>query len=286
MGMLALSSAVPYVLWARARVYKACVAIPVRRALWRRPDWWLRNGRKQAPVRQAERMSDGFQFLDIILFAAVAAFFVYRLRGVLGKRMGHDKPPSDPFGKRKAESDDDKVISLPDRNKADADEEAPELAEQAEAPGTPLEAGLMQIKLADKSFAEDQFLAGARAAFEMIIATFAGGDAKALRPLLSNDVYADFSGAIAERRAAGHVLETTLVGINEAEIVEAELQARTAFITVKFVSEQINVVRDKKGEVVDGDATDVTKITDVWTFARNLRSRDPNWTLVATRSPS
>jgi len=232
-------------------------------------------------------MSDGFQFLDIILFAAVAAFFVYRLRGVLGKRMGHDKPPSDPFGKRKAEADDEKVISLPDRNKQDSGDESPEQAEAEgrESPDTPLEAGLMQIKQADKAFAEEPFLAGARAAFEMIISTFAGGDAKALRPLLSNDVYADFSGAIAERRAAGNVLETTLVGINEAEIVEAEMQARTAFITVKFVSEQINVVRDKKGEVVEGDPTGVTKITDIWTFARNMRSRDPNWTLVATRSP-
>jgi len=234
-------------------------------------------------------MSDGFQFLDIILFAAVAAFFVFRLRGVLGKRMGHDKPPSDPFRKRSAESDDDKVISLPDRNKAESDEEPPEPAVAAEEPaaaGTPLEAGLMQIKLADKNFDEEPFLAGARAAFEMIIATFANGDAKALRPLLSNDVYGDFAGAITERRGAGQTLETTLVGISEAEIIEAELQARTAFVTIKFVSEQINVVRDKKGEVVEGDPTGVTKITDIWTFARNTRSRDPNWTLVATRSPS
>lgn len=233
-------------------------------------------------------MSDGFQFLDIILFAAVAAFFVFRLRGVLGKRMGHDKPPSDPFRKRSAESDEEKVISLPDRNKAESDEEAPEpsgAAEEPEVAGTPLEAGLMQIKLADKNFDEEPFLAGARAAFEMIIATFANGDAKALRPLLSNDVYGDFSGAIAERSAAGQTLETTLVGVSEAEIIEAELQARTAFVTIKFVSEQINVVRDKKGEVVEGDPTGVTKITDIWTFARNTRSRDPNWTLVATRSP-
>lgn len=238
-------------------------------------------------------MGGGIQFLDIILFAAVAAFFVYRLRGVLGKRMGHDKP-SDPFGKRQAEADDEKVISLPDRNKQEIDQESPDSPDSAgesedqEAPagGTPLEAGLMQIKLADKTFAEESFQAGAQAAFEMIIATFAGDDAKALRPLLSNDVYGDFSGAITERQAAGQTLETTLVGISEAEIIEAELQARTAFITVKFVSEQINVVRDKKGEIVEGDPTTVSKITDVWTFARNTRSRDPNWTLVATRSPS
>ena len=237
---------------------------------------------------------DGFQFLDIILFAAVAAFFVFRLRNVLGKRMGHDKPPADPFGKRAAnESENEKVISLPNRNKSDAAEdgeaepaEAANGAAEPDAAATPVEAGLMQIKLAEKSFAEEPFLAGARAAFEMVITTFSGGDAKALRPLLSNDVYADFSGAMAERGRLGTVLETTLVGISAAEIIEAELQGRTAFITVKFVSEQINAVRDKKGEVVEGDPTHVSKITDIWTFARNLRSRDPNWTLVATRSPS
>jgi len=231
-------------------------------------------------------MGNGFQFLDIILFAAVAAFFVFRLRGVLGKRMGHDKPPADPFAKRPAdEAEDDKVVSLPDRNKAGAAEPT-DASATADTAGSPLEAGLMQIKLADKSFDQDTFLAGARAAFEMTIGAFASNDAKALRPLLSNDVYTDFSGAIEERRAAGHTLETTLVGISGTEIIEAELQGRTSFITVKFVSEQINVIRDKKAEVVDGDPTAVTKITDVWTFARNTRSRDPNWTLVATRSPS
>ena len=85
-------------------------------------------------------------------------------------------------------------------------------------------------------------------------------------------------------KESGEALETTMIGVNEAEIIEAELQGRTAFVTVKFVSEQINVTRDAKGEVVDGDPNQVASITDIWTFARNTRSRDPNWTLVATRS--
>jgi len=236
---------------------------------------------------------NGFQFLDIVLFAAIAAFFVLRLRSVLGKRTGHQKPPEyDPFARRRGEeAEEDKVIPLPDRagqGRAGAEEEAPSPgAMDAESLAkSPLEAGLTQIKLADKSFEEESFLAGARAAFEMIIAAFAQGDTKALRPLLANDVYGDFAGAIQERSKAGHSLETTLVGINEADIIEAELQGRTAFATVKFVSEQVNVVRDKDGTVVEGDPNHVTKITDIWTFARNTRSRDPNWTLVATRSPS
>jgi predicted lipid-binding transport protein (Tim44 family) len=245
-------------------------------------------------------MGNGFQFLDIILLAAIAAFLVLRLRGVLGKRTGLDKRSADPFGPReRAEDEDEKVISLPDRSKgtraedtgqedAGAEEEiAPEAAEaEAEAAATPLAAGLRQIKRADKSFDEDGFVTGARTAFEWVIEAFARGDAKTLRPLLSNDVYGDFSGAIEERQNAGQVLETTLVGITEAQIIEAELQGRTAFVTIKFVSEQVNVVRDSDGEVVEGDPNHVTKITDIWTFARNTRSRDPDWTLVATRSPN
>ncbi len=242
-------------------------------------------------------MGDGFQFLDIILFAAIAAFFVLRLRGVLGKRTGHDKPTADPFGSReKAEGEDDTVISLPDRNKNASAEEtadedagpAEEIAESTEdeTAATPLAANLRQVKRADKSFDEDEFVNGAQTAFEWVIDAFAKGDAKTLRPLLSNDVYGDFSGAIEERENAGQMLETTLVGITEARIIEAELQGRTAFVTIKFVSEQVNVVRDSDGEVVEGDPNHVTKITDIWTFARNTRSRDPDWTLVATRSPN
>ncbi len=243
-------------------------------------------------------MENGFQFLDIILFAAVAAFFILRLRGVLGKRTGHkEKPPGrDAFGKHRT-AEDDKVISLPDRAEhpeaADAEEfdeefaaEAPARSARADAPAAGLEAGLAQIREADETFDDAEFLGGASACFEMIINAFAAGDAKALRPLLSNDVYGDFAGAIEEREKGGQTLETTLVGINDAEIAGADLQGRTAFITIKFVSEQVNVLRDKDGETVEGDPNHVIKITDLWTFARNTNSRDPNWTLVATGSPS
>lgn len=241
-------------------------------------------------------MSNGFQFLDIILFAAIAAFFVLRLRSVLGKRQGHEKPPEhDPF--RRPEQSDDKIIHLPDRGKPErsgqADEEAIEADEVLDrgkeaameaGARNPLEAGLTQIKLADRNFDPEGFLGGAAAAFEMIVNAFAAGDTETLRPLLSDDVFEDFAGAIKTREANNERLETTLIGIESKEIIEAELQGRTAFVTVKFVSEQINVTRDAEGKVVDGDPNHVTQITDIWTFARNTRSRDPNWTLVATRS--
>ena len=240
-------------------------------------------------------MSDGFQYIDIILFAAIAAFFVLRLRGVLGKRTGHEKRSRlDAFRNRKGEdSEDEKVVSLPDRTRAetgaeDGDEtaDAAMTAEDLEAAKSPLAAGLSQISLADKSFDESGFLDGARTAFEWVIDAFAKGDSKTLRPLLANDVYGDFAGAIEEREKNGQTLETALVGIRDAQIIEAELQGRTAFVTVKFVSEQVNVLRDADSVVVEGDPDHITDITDIWTFARNTRSRDPDWTLVATRSPN
>ncbi len=233
-------------------------------------------------------MGNGFQFFDVILLAAIAGFVILRLRSVLGRRTGHEesRPRFDPFNQKPEENEEDKVIPLPDREREETAAAAREGAEEFTPPegATPLETGLTQIKLADREFDPDIFIPGAKAAFEMIILSFAQGDAKSLRPLLSNDVFEDFAGAIKARESAKETLETTLVGIKEAEVIEAELQGKTAFLTVKFVSEQVNVTRDTAGEVVDGDPNNVATITDIWTFARNTRSRDPNWTLVATRS--
>ena len=248
-------------------------------------------------------MSDG-TFIEIVILAAVAAFFILKLRSVLGKRTGHEKRPDyDPFSQKDdrgaegtSEGGDDKVIQLPDRGAGDRrgaksleEEEVLEAstAETAEEiADSPLAAGITQIKLADRDFDPRQFVGGARAAFEMIIGAFAEGDAKTLRPLLANEVYDDFAGAIKEREENKETLETTLIGITTAEIIEAEMQQKTAFVTVKFVSEQVNVTRDSEGRIVDGDPNHVAKVTDIWTFARNTRSRDPNWALVATRSPN
>ena len=228
-------------------------------------------------------MSDGIQFLDIILFGAIAAFLILRLRSVLGRRSGQGRSPKhDPFrDRRKEESPEEKVIQLPDRASPG---EAEDLAAAGVTAGSPIEQGLTQIKLADRSFDTKGFVNGAKAAFEMIVSAFSQGDSKTLRPLLSNDVYDDFSGAIKAREERDETLESTLVGISEADIIEAELQGKTAFVTVKFVTEQINIMRDAQGEAADGDSAGVSTVTDIWTFARNTRSRDPNWTLVATGS--
>lgn len=243
-------------------------------------------------------MSDG-NFIEIVILAAVAAFFILKLRSVLGKRTGHEKRPDyDPFSQneeRKGEGGEDKVIQLPDRGTGrpleedevfEARQEEEPAAPEEEFGDGPLAAGITQIKLADRDFDPRQFISGARSAFEMIVAAFAEGDVKSLRPLLANDVYDDFAGAIKTREENNETLETTLIGITSAEIIEAEMQQKTAFVTVKFVSEQVNVTKDSEGRIVEGDPNHVAKVTDIWTFARNTRSRDPNWALVATRSPN
>jgi predicted lipid-binding transport protein (Tim44 family) len=226
-------------------------------------------------------MGDGFQYFDIIIFAMIAAFLVLRLRGVLGRRTGTEKPRElFPRSTAKRDAASDNVVSLPDAVRA-RDELAPVPAgPRAASP----EAGIAQIRSADPGFDTNGFVQGARGAFEIIVHAFAAGDTATLRPLLSDEVYERFAEAIRQRIAAKETHETQLVSIKTAEIDEAELNGRTAFVTAKFVSDQVNVTRAADGKVVDGEPDHVVEKTDFWTFARNTRSQDPNWLLVATRS--
>jgi predicted lipid-binding transport protein (Tim44 family) len=223
-----------------------------------------------------------FQFFDIILLAMVAGFIALRLRSVLGRRMGHQQQPPDVTGEkpgRVTEAGDDNVIPLPDQARREAD-----LMKVAD--DSPLGAALTQIKLADRSFELGPFMEGAKAAYEMIVTAYAAGDRDTLKTFLSDDVYRSFERAIADREAQQYSHETTLVAMKETEVIDAEMKDSTAEITIKFVSELVNVTRDSDGRVVDGDPNQVDTITDIWTFARDTRSRDPNWALVATRVPS
>jgi predicted lipid-binding transport protein (Tim44 family) len=223
-------------------------------------------------------MSDGFQFFDIILFAMVAAFLVLRLRSVLGRRTGTEQR-RDLFPPRPPEAaPTDNVVSLPDRNKAAG-------VSGADAGPLPLAAQFAAVRNVDPSFEEDGFLGGARGAFEIIVTAFAAGNTATLRPLLSDDVYERFAEAIRARTAAGETQETKLVAINGADIVEARVSSsRMVLITVRFVSDQINVTRGRDGAVIDGEPDKPVERTDFWTFARDPRSPDPNWQLVATHS--
>ncbi|CAA7617554.1 Mitochondrial import inner membrane translocase, subunit Tim44 [Magnetospirillum sp. LM-5] len=219
-------------------------------------------------------MTDGFQAIDIIFFAVVAVFLVLRLRSVLGRRTGTERePPRD--WQAPVETAPDNVIDLA-RARKPATEPLPE---------GPLAPGIAAIRGVDPSFSLDTFLLGARAAFEMIVEAFAAGDKQGLRPLLADAVFQSFAAAIDERDRAGQTLTTELMGIRKVEPVEVRLDGSVAAVTVRFVSEQINVLKDGAGKVIDGDPQRMTDVTDEWTFRRDTRSKDPNWQLAATRSP-
>lgn len=234
-------------------------------------------------------MGSSFQFFDIILFAMIAVFLILRLRSVLGRR--DDGPKTghrDPFARlpdreQPVEPSDGKVVQLPgprESRPVGADEPTVE----PETTDPVLAQGYADIRAADRAFDPREFAAGSQAAFEVILNAYAAGDSKTLQPLLSDEVFGNFDRAIRERDEQGQVLEETLVGIKTADIVEAWMDGRIAHVTVKFVSEQVHVVRNKEGAVVEGDPNQIIDVTDFWTFARDTRSRDPNWALVATRS--
>ncbi|MDB5362414.1 MAG: translocase [Rhodospirillales bacterium] len=216
----------------------------------------------------------GDQVIDIILFAMVAAFLVFRLWSVLGRRTGHEqtpvKPPQPIMAPRTATSDN--VVALPDRSRVSA----------PARPSSPLDAGLAEIAAADPHFRPETFVDGARHAFDLIVKSFADGDTATLRPLLSDEVYDVFAEAIRHRLATKETVETRVVTMRDPELVEARLEGRTASVTVKFVSSQISATRTADGKIVEGDAERAVEHTDYWTFARNVRASDPNWILVST----
>lgn len=232
-----------------------------------------------------------------IIFLALAVFIFLRLRSVLGQRTGRERPPYEPVSRRDPVRSPagDKVVALPPRPGADA---APPAAgpgtdgdagpanrwQGIVAPGTPAAAGLDAIADADRSFDAAHFIAGARAAYEMIVTAFAEGDRRTLKSLLSREVYDGFEAAIKERESKGETVETRFVSIDKAEVTAAEQRGRSAQITLRFISQLISATRDRSGAVIDGSPDKVTEVTDVWTFSRDLSSRDPNWKLIATES--
>jgi predicted lipid-binding transport protein (Tim44 family) len=226
-----------------------------------------------------------------IIFLALAVFIFLRLRSVLGQRTGRERPPYDPYSARDAVRSpaSDKVVALPTRGA----ETAPQQVEPA-APadrwkgvaeeGTALASGLDAVAAEDKGFDAKHFLTGARAAYEMIVTAFAEGDRRSLKNLLSREVYDGFESAIRERENRGETTETRFVSIDKADLTGAEMRGKTAQITVRFVSQLISVTHDRTGAVIEGSPEKVTEVTDVWTFARDISSRDPNWKLVATEA--
>ncbi|UTD27015.1 Tim44/TimA family putative adaptor protein [Bradyrhizobium sp. WD16] len=226
-----------------------------------------------------------------IIFLALAVFIFLRLRNVLGQRTGSERPPLDRAARDIANGGaNSNVVPLPGKVIEHAPAAAPEAPAPADRwrgvaePGTPLALGLDAVVAADPSFDPQHFLAGGRSAYEMIVLAFAQGDRRSLKDLLSKEVYDGFDTAIRERENNEQKLETRFIGIDKAELTGAELRDHIAHVTVRFVSQMVTVTRDKTGAVVDGSPDKVTDVTDVWTFARDTSSRDPNWKLVGTDS--
>src|SRR5690242_16557752 len=235
-------------------------------------------------------MRDLFDIYTII-FLALAVFIFLRLRSVLGQRTGRERPPYDPYSSARdtiRPSPGDKVVALPGR--APDTQKSSEPVEPADRwkgvaePGSTLAAGLDAIVREDNTFDVQHFVTGARAAYDMIVTAYAAGDRRQLKSLLGREVYDGFEGAIKGREQRGETVETRFVSIDGSNLIAAEMRGRTAQLTVRFQSQLVSVTRDKEGKVIDGNPDKVTDVTDVWTFARDISSRDPNWKLVATEA--
>ncbi len=235
----------------------------------------------------------GFTDITSIVFLVIAVVVFIRLRSVLGRRTGNERPPYDPYTRRDGlpARGGDKVVDMPRRVTAAAPA-APAVAVipmaqkiGAVAPeGSPVSEGLKAIAAEDPALDPTAFIGGAKVAYEMIVTAFAEGDRKTLKPLLGREVFDGFVSAIADREQRGETIEFKFVGIDKAEITAASLKAGSAQITVRFLSKLVSATHDKAGKVIDGDPSHVGDVTDVWTFARETASRDPNWKLVATES--
>jgi predicted lipid-binding transport protein (Tim44 family) len=244
---------------------------------------------------------DGRIDVTTLLFLVLAVVIFLKLRSVLGRRTGHEQGR---FERYKAQQEanqrngklapQEKVVTLPRRDRDEA-EARPAAEQQAAVDGeqrvkeyasgnSEITKGLLDIVRIDSNFDPSHFLSGAKAAYEIIVTAFAEGNRRTLKDLLSPEVYEGFSSAIADRENRGEQIDQSFVGIKSADLVEAELKGGIAHLTVKFVSELITATRDRAGEVISGDPKRIREVTDIWTFAREAISRNPNWKLVATQA--
>jgi predicted lipid-binding transport protein (Tim44 family) len=237
-------------------------------------------------------MNTLFDPFNLVLLGIALVVF-WRLRSVLGSRTGHERPPLDPYAAtRKPEVAPEKapgaVLRFPKEQPGEpvtSATEAPLPVWAGYAPeGSPLAASIAGLVDADPNFTPKSFIDGAKLAYEMIVDGFAKGDKATLKDLLSKDVFDDFVAAIDARAAAGQTVESRFVGIDKAELAAIDLSGKRASVTMKFVSEIISATRAKDASVIEGDPKEIREITDVWTFERDVGSRDPTWKLAATQA--
>jgi predicted lipid-binding transport protein (Tim44 family) len=226
---------------------------------------------------------------DILIFAAIAAFLIFRLNALLGTRHGDERARPNPFADGKGQplrpvvagQSVPRAIPAP---RVSAPIIPGEMIDPAANTDGRVDTGLSEIALADPSFEAGAFLQGARHAFEMIVEAFARGDLTAIKPLVSPKLYSEFAAGVAARTAAGRTSEVTIHRIVSARISEAHLGGAMAYVTLAFDVEETSVTRDAAGQVVEGDPDRIFQVSDVWTFARDIRAHDPNWTLIETKA--
>ena len=245
---------------------------------------------------------DGEINLLTLLSLVVAVVAIIKLRSLLGRRTEEDdtriQRKREAMSKQVAGAQSDKVVTLPRRDRElEATEQTVSVAEVEErikafaGADTQLATRLMDILRLDPKFDPEVFLRGAKQAYEMIVTAFAEGNRRILRDLLSADVFDSFSQAISEREQQNHVIDQSFVGINKADILEAEVSSKgIASVTVRFVSQLISATRDRAGAIIDGDDSRIKDVTDIWTFSRDISTKEArrnlNWKLVGTQAPN
>ncbi len=223
--------------------------------------------------------------LPTVIFALVALFVAWKLRSVLGMRQDSDRPGELMAPLRRAPGPAGAPVAQPDpAPSGPVSQASTDRWKGVAEPNPAVWSGLDAIASADRSFSPEAFLSGARVAYDMVVHAFAAGDSDALKGLMAPEAFANFESAIHARADAGHTMSTTVVSIDNATIAGAGLAGQTARVSVRFASKLASVTRDAQGEVVDGSPNAVVDHIDLWTFARDIRSRDPNWQLMATES--
>ena len=225
-------------------------------------------------------MGDGFALFDIIIFAMLAGYLVFQLRRVLGRRTEQERQREETVVRRTlGAAENDNVVQIPEREL----KESP--ADGDAGPAEPVVTPLERLKAADPDFDEREFLRGARAAFEWIVAAFAKGDRATLENLLGPGLLAQFEAVIDQRNRAGEVIESTVSAVRSATIDDVSMSGAIAEVTVEFTSDQVKAHYTADGDLIDGDPDRIESLTDIWVFQRDTRSAEPNWVLVATREP-
>ena len=231
-------------------------------------------------------MDSGSDNIELIILAVIAAFIIFQLRKVLGSRSGYDGSDEEDRGTFERRQDkEDNVVPIrrdqPRGEDTETQEAPPSIGVKKDSPFYDV---LCQIRDIDRSFTVDIFLDGAEYAYGMILEAFWTGNKSDLRNMLNKDVFSQFDKVVDDMKASNHHFENKLMDVERIDLEDVSLTGSMAEITVKYTSHMILCTKDEENRIISGDVTEPVRVTDIWTFCRDVKSSDPNWTLVATRN--